>query len=80
MRSRESLTGTCRVQAISTHSSVRRRMVLNLCAVIVFTIFAEFEIMLIQPFCARMRDKSLQDVHAHAFENRHAGGFQSWGA
>src|SRR5207253_2911185 len=42
------------VQAISTQSLVRRRIVLNLCAVIVFTILAEFEIMLVQPFAERI--------------------------
>jgi len=39
-----------------TQSAVRRRIVLNRCAVIVFTSLAEFETRFAQPFSRRMSE------------------------
>src|SRR2546426_2910973 len=45
------------LQAISTQSAVRRRIALKRCAPMMFTIFAEFDTMLVQRFARRRDDR-----------------------
>ncbi|CFW32502.1 Uncharacterised protein [Bordetella pertussis] len=45
------------MQAMSTQSAVRRKMVLKRWAVMVLTSFPELEIRLVQPFSSRIFDR-----------------------
>src|SRR6185436_7537276 len=57
LRDLEAFHVTFPVHAISTQSAVRRRMVLKRCAPMMFTIFAELDTMLLQPFFSRIGER-----------------------